>query len=45
MIVPTTLPLQTNSCVNTISSFPFTDNFEFGLANWTNDPLNDFNWY
>ncbi len=43
--IPTTLPLQSSSCVNTISSFPFTDNFEFGLINWTNDPLNDFNWY
>jgi len=39
-----TLPLQASSCASPISSFPFSDNFELGLINWANDPLNDFNW-
>ena len=39
-----TLPLQTSSCTTSISSFPYSDYFELGLVNWTNDPLNDFNW-
>jgi len=38
------LPLQASNCANAITLFPFSDNFELGLANWTNDPLNDFNW-
>lgn len=41
---PPTLPLQSSSCANAIATFPFSDPFETGLTNWTNDPLNDFNW-
>jgi len=39
-----TLPQQPSSCLTSISSFPYSDYFELGLNNWTNDPLNDFNW-
>ena len=38
---PPTLPLQSSSCANAIATFPFSDPFETGLTNWTNDPLND----
>ena len=37
-------PLQISSCLNPITIFPFEDNFELGLNNWTQDPSNDFDW-
>jgi len=39
-----TLPLQPSICSNPTAILPYSDNFELGLINWINDPLNDFNW-
>ena len=36
--------LQPSICQNAINIFPFQDNFELGLSNWTQDPTNDFDW-
>lgn len=37
-------PQISSSCQNYIDSFPFYDGFELGLASWTQDPANDFDW-
>jgi len=42
-VLPNNPPLP-SSCPTSIISFPFQDGFELGLANWTQDPTNDFDW-
>ena len=37
-------PLLSSTCSNSISDFPYVQNFEFGLNNWVHDPNNDFDW-
>ena len=37
-------PLLSSTCINSISDFPYVQNFEFGLNNWVHDPNNDFDW-
>lgn len=32
------------TCTSTVSSFPYTEGFESGIGNWTQDTSDDFNW-
>ncbi len=40
----TTNTLLPSSCLFSIENFPYTESFELGLSNWTNDLNNDFDW-
>jgi len=40
----TTNTLLPSSCFFSVENFPYTESFEFGLSDWTNDLNNDFDW-
>ena len=39
-----TNPFIPSTCINSIDNFPYIESFELGLAGWTNDVNNDFDW-